>query len=84
MSLSLPQEYTLSTESTTSLILSQLGKHTVIHYPFGYRQHSVKGKDGEGHGGAEFDDMPEVRKFLSRHLARKQDSSPSTASGLRL
>ncbi len=57
-------------------IVSSTAMHTVIHYAFWVRQHSVKGKDGEEQAVQNFDEMPEVREILESHLARNKDSSP--------
>ena len=57
-------------------IVSSTAMDTVIHYAFWVRQHSVKGKDGEGQAVQNFDEMPEVREILESHLARNKDSSP--------
>jgi hypothetical protein len=56
--------------------ISSAAMDTVIHYAFWVRQHSVKGKDGEGQAVQNFDEMPEVREILESHLARNKDSSP--------
>ena len=57
-------------------IVSSTAMHTVIHYAFWVRQHSIKGKDGEEQAVQNFDEMPEVREILESYLARNKDSSP--------
>jgi hypothetical protein len=60
-------------------IVSSTAMDTVIHYAFWVRQHSVKGKDGEGQAVQNFDEMPEVREILESHLARNKGSSSQYA-----